>query len=791
MNSSSEINSPDSSSSSSLSPKDLCPAIEKVYETLNKDFTERLGKIKGLIKYLPKSKQTELFNKFYEKLISSSSVKTFLEILTKTVTTSSLDKMTGLFEIFTRYHILPNIKVVFNESSSGEYSLIDSHDFFSQFYIKDSESESKPKPKPRPKPEQLYDMERIDSYLNLIMSSILFVLEQSDQEALLLLVSKRISFHERQDNRELYAYGPLQRRLDSLARILSLHSNYSACVALTIHESRLIISANATDEIYPNAHILFFRKRIEKVREFLNQFYFGRALIFKTDDEVDPVTLSCFEQGGQLYDWDYVYLEKLFTQNFKTCVEELYNLLNSPEYGGVGVRIEYFIKDAYKLAVTAYMMRHGIEHPSESILALIEKKSSPQTPLISPKTPIAPMPHNFITANDTSPQNSKYEFLSAKPRASSPVYLSESTSMKSRIGSHDWTFSSIENPTFASMHASPSSFTEDSVQMKLDSISPSDSFSSIDNSIFASVRASSPVYIEESMRIKLGVSSSSPRNNGPAMAACSNSSPNPLYNSCSTPTPVDDPGVENIELRQISKQEFNVLLGAPSQFNVTYLSFIIKDDKGVSVLIHDDDQEVKIVPLNTKHNGKVTDIHAEQLIMVGYLEHYKKVNLSDLTIPKVHIGLSKFACATCDEVKSRFNAVVFTGRSQVHFPNVANLRRQDALFFKENGCHEENRARTPTSRKPRTPSASSSQERMGGKPIQEQAGLTAAPVSPMLSPASKKAKSHQNLLVTELFLSANIDAIELSSNVSSASQEIGCKRKLLGFSDKVEKSISP
>ncbi len=737
--------SPSSSSASTFS------VMEKVYETLQERFFPIvLTKIFGLIKKLPKLEQEQYTTIFYKKLIESPTILSFLDQLRIKVMCTELDKMTKQFEIFTKYGILPHIKVNFNysskedkndsveedkndsveedknDSSEDKFEPMDSAEFFKQFQNSDSRKSD--------------NIDKIRKYFrNLKIENIVFYIDKTDEVRLLEEVGSRILSHERPDNRELYDYGPYQRRLDSLARLLSLDSEYSACVALTIYDSQLIISANQTDGD-SSRNIKFFSNRIEKVREFLSQFYSGGVLIFKSDEEIDDDVISCFEEGGQLYDWSFPYLENLVTQNFKTSVQKLYELFKSEEYGGVGTRLEYFIKDAYKLAVTAYMIKHGIEHPQESILASVEKRSSPQ-PLVNQDTPASPSssPLNCLTAIEATYQSSKYVFIPVKARASSPIYLSSASSVESEKMSPCGDLSQAATPTFAA------------------------------------TRASSPVYTDESMRINLVKASPSPQS-----LAC--------YSV--TPTLSKQHGVENSELRQITSQEFMALLGIPNQLNVTYLSSSLaeEDEKtcDVFVQIHEDSQEMKMLPLNIKHVGKITDIHAEQLIMVGYFEHYKKIALND-PMSKVHIGLSKFACATCDEVKSQFPSVVFTGRSQVSFPNVANLKQQKQFLIKESSDEQSSSENTPITPKsgklrgtlpPQSPTSRSSQECIWGKPIQEQAGLTAGPVSPMLSPASKKAKNHQNLLVAELLLSDDIDAMELSSNVSFASPEIGCKRKL-------------
>ena len=285
-------------------------------------------------------------------------------------------------------------------------------------------------------------------------------------------------------------------------------------------------------------------------------------------------------------------------------------------------------------------------------------------------------------------------------------------------------------------------------------------------------RASSPVFIDDSMRINIVKASPSPQS---------------IVCYSVTPTPLNQSGVENTELRQITSEEFMVLLGLINPFNITYLSPVLENDD-VYMLIREDCRPTKIISLG-KHQGSISDIHAEQLIMVGYLERYKQADLSSLTTMLVHIGLSKFACSTCDEVKSQFPAVVFTGRSQVSFPCVVNLKSQPEQFFQVQEYDEKScstlRSTTPKPaklRRPKTPQASvscSSRECMWGrKQIQEQAGFTAGPVSPMLSPASKKAKFHQNLPLTELRLAAGVEHMEIFSNPQNSSSA----KKSLGFS---------
>ena len=641
------------------------------------------GKIKGLIKLLPEAQQVAYYEQLFSSLKGSLSINQFLENLTVKIHNTPLSQMTAVLEIYTKSCIIPTIKTLFDETDTEKFYPTSSALFFKEFTIDKS--------------KKLYDIPRIKDYLNQNIPSISFGLNLKDETKLLNMVNQRLELAERQDNRELCYYAPLQRRLDSLARLLSLKSNYSACVALTIHDSKLVISANVTDGVNPRQNIDFFKQRIKKIREFLNQVYSGDLLIFKSEDGIHSDILRFFEQGGQLYDLSFEFLNVLFTENFIEALEQLYQSLESDKLGGLGIRKEYFIKDAYKLAVTAYIMKHDIDHPTDSILDSVVTHLSAKDVAKNADDSISPF--NSPQAGKQSLSN--FPFSPIRTQASSHVFFNESMLLRS-----------TPSPT------PPSPSTEAATASSSDEASPPES-------------------------------------------------PNQRHGTEVVP----------IELRNMNAQEFSVILGKVNSTNVVYLTPSLNESRCLSLIIDQDEKPLESWVINEAYHGKISDVHAEQIIMVSYLEKCKNIELTNPISPKIHIGLSKFACSTCDEVKSHFPAVVLTGKSNVSFPNVENLKYPKRRFFDSESLDDKCSATNELANSAPSTPIKASMNIMGRKDIHLQSGLTVAPVSPYLSPGSKKAKLHHHRnSSTELACSASSQSSssDLACPDSPPPSELGC-----------------
>ena len=110
-----------------------------------------------------------------------------------------------------------------------------------------------------------------------------------------------------------------QRRFDSLARLLSLGSDYSACAAVTIYENELIVAINCAEAMDPSAVQEIMTQRIVILREILKK---------NTNTTVSAVKLS---NATKIYADDLKDLEKFggFYQPKNIVAQALYKLCKS------------------------------------------------------------------------------------------------------------------------------------------------------------------------------------------------------------------------------------------------------------------------------------------------------------------------------------------------------------------------------------------------------------------------------------------------------------------------------
>ncbi len=634
-------------------------------------------KLAGLIKFLPQDKIEEVHNFFYKKLMSSISVKEFFEKLLQSLKGSPVDKWTGKLNTFFNKNVRPCITCEFNEIFLLDFTDIKSPDFFKQF---DDPYKFTGK-----------NTNKILKYLDAQKDAISFEISETKSKVLERIFDDLIDLGKRIDKRQLYAYGPLQRRLDSLARLLSLDSKLSACMALTIHDSKLIISSNVTEKLNPYSQKHYFKTRIGLIRQFLQAVYSGGLKIFKSISEEEYLSFAHLQKGGKLYQISDDTLKSLLRAEFLERISELYAVLKNEANGGLGIPYDLFIKDAYKLAVTTYLIKHDIKHPNDCILSLIDQQFSPKASDSSDTQSPSPS-ERFGDVNDSSEDS---ELSPNMTRSSSPeleeIERQEQASCKASLSSYDaseFKEQEIEQAKY-SARSLLAELQEIEMQGQASYGASSSSYDAsefreqeIEQAIF-SARSSSPELEEIAIQAQNSCAASPSSSELDQMeritpAVSTSSSPTErLLKDCATPTPFSSNVSQAIELRQISKEEFLVLLGDVAKNNIIYLAPMTNSFKKncVEVAIQYD-EKFEQIPIHLKENLKLKGIHAEQLIMIAYLQHFLHLDLTDAILPKVHIGVSKLACKTCDELKSAFPMIVLTGGSHLSFPEVMNMGAQ-------------------------------------------------------------------------------------------------------------------
>lgn len=632
-----------------VTSSEICASMEKEYRPLRENMPSLIPKkLNGLIKHLPQTEIDRIQEIQYAKLISTKSINSFLVEFFNLIQNSPIEDWSRKLELFISNNLSPKIDKQLNENIPLGFISQDSSHFFKQFISKSTQEKN---------------IDKILVYVNAQMDGVIYSLDKTDADALMQEIQSMIKSGQPEDKRQVYAYGPLQRRLDSLARLLSLNSKNSACVALTIHDSKLIISCNPSEAITPQIQKGYFNLRIALIRQFLSEIYSGELMIFKPYAQLDNKIVSNLERGGKLYQMDDQTLKSILLDNFLERIDTLYQELKSDPNGGLGIPQDLFIKDAYKLAVTAYLIRYDLPHPSDCILSLIDEQFSPKS--VSSAHSIALSPVSF----------SKDFYESKSP---SPINCFEAVSA-----------SYLD-------HSSPASMT----------------------------RSSSPEFQDMEMQPQFSRASSS---SSPSFS---------FFSSCATPTPAGVNEQETQEQRQITQAEFWVLMGNTIENNVIFITAEENpyNKNCFNALIQDDNPTV--IKLDLDKQVKINTLHAEQLIMFIYLQQFKNIDLRDDSLPKVHIGISKFACLTCVEAKSDLPVIVFTGGSQKSFPDVINLSSPSA--GSSTGIEEFPQSLVLSKRKAKKSNDVSSSSSSSNLVVSHSF------YSPFLSPGAKKACYHQN-----------------------------------------------